>query len=276
LHAFSFPYINIVTTWGGYVMEIPIKQAPIKPDKKRNKTKITLIIIGILVVLVLIVFLFVNAYINKSLAKLEGTIDLPNLQEEVVVTTADSGVPHIQAENEHDLYIAQGYMQAQERMLQMELSRRQASGMLSEVVGADAVDTDKYFRTLGLRRAAEKSYDLYTDEGKQVLQWFADGVNAYIDDATEHNRLPVEFTLIGFQPDEWTPIDSLTIGKYMAFDLGGHWERQAFNYYALQNFDEEKAFELFPSYPENKSEIIGDGEIDVASSFADACHPACI
>src|SRR5699024_12225988 len=54
------------------------------------------------------------------------------------------------------------------------------------------------------------------------------------------------------------------------FDLGGHCERQAFNYYALQNFDEEKAFELFPSYPENKPEIIGDDEIDVAGSFADA------
>src|SRR5690625_4795167 len=166
-------------------MEIPIKQAPIKPKNKRSKLKITLIILGILVILGLIVFLFVNAYINKSLAKLEGTIDLPNLQEEVVITTDESGVPHIKAENEHDLYIAQGYIQAQERMLQMELSRRQASGMLSEVVGADAVDTDKYFRTLGLRRAAEKSYDLYSDEGKQVLQWFADGVNAYIDDATE-------------------------------------------------------------------------------------------
>src|SRR5699024_5132407 len=148
LHAFSFPYINIVTTRGGYVMEIPIKQAPIKQKKKRTKTKVTLIILGILVVLGFIVFLFVNAYINKTLAKLEGTIDLPNLQEEVVVTTDESGVPHIQAENEHDLYIAQGYIQAQERMLQMELSRRQASGMLSEVVGADAVDTDKYFRTL--------------------------------------------------------------------------------------------------------------------------------
>lgn len=271
--AFHSLCVNIVTTWGGYAMEIPVRQTPIQSKKKRSKTKILLIILGIILFLGLISFLFVNAYISKSLAKLEGTIDLPNLQEAVIVTTDESGVPHIKAENEHDLYVAQGYIQAQERMLQMELSRRQASGTLSEVVGEDAVDTDKYFRTLGLRRAAEKSYELYSDEGKEVLQWFADGVNAYIDDAIENNRLPVEFTLMGFQPGEWTATDSLTIGKYMAFDLGGHWERQAFNYYTLQHFDEEKAYELFPEYPENKPEIIGADEIDVASSFAEAVIP---
>src|SRR5690625_7821198 len=78
---------------------------------------------------------------------------------------------------------------------------------------------------------------------------------------------------MGFQPDEWTPIDSLTIGKYMAFDLGGHRKRQTFNYYALQNFDEEKAFELFQSYPENTPKIIADDEIGVAYSFADGVIP---
>src|SRR5699024_6402355 len=98
-------------------MEIPIKQEPIKPDKKRNKTKITLIILGILVALGFISFRLVNAYIDKSLATVDGTIDLPNLQEEVVVTTDESGVPHIKAQTEQDLYMAQGYMQAQERML---------------------------------------------------------------------------------------------------------------------------------------------------------------
>src|SRR5690625_3757115 len=121
-------------------MEIPIKQAPIKPKKKRNKTKITLIILGILVVLGLILFLSVNAYINKSLAKLEGTIDVPNLQEEVVVTTDESGVPHIQAGNEHDLNMGQGYMHAEERMLQMELSWRMAAGMISGPCVPNAVE----------------------------------------------------------------------------------------------------------------------------------------
>src|SRR5699024_8214030 len=131
--------------------------------------------------------------------------------------------------------------------------------------GEAAIDQDKYFRTLGLRRAAEKSYPLYSEEAKDVLNFFADGVNAYIEEAVDHNSLPVEFTVMGSTPDEWTPLDSLTIGKYMAFDLGGHWERQAFNYYLLNRFPEEKALELFPPYPEDKPAIIGDGEIDIAS-----------
>src|SRR5699024_9274450 len=113
---------------------------------------------------------------------------------------------------------------------------------------------------LGLRRAAEKSYDLYSDETKDVLQYFSDGINAYINEAIDNNSLPIEFTLMGAEPAEWTPLDSLTIGKYMAFDLGGHWERQAFNYYILNRFPDDKALELFPEYPEEKPVIIRSEE----------------
>ncbi|WP_425509061.1 penicillin acylase family protein [Virgibacillus doumboii] len=246
----------------------------IRPNKKkRSKKKILLLVLGILLAIGVILFLFANAYINRSLAQTEGTIKLPALQNEVTVITDDNGVPHITAENAHDLYMAQGYIQAQGRMFQMEMSRRQASGTLSEVVGEAAVETDKYFRTLGLRRAAEESYEIYSEENKQVLRWFADGVNAYIKQAKEDNSLPIEFTLMGSEPAEWTPIDSLTIGKYMAFDLGGHWERQAFNYYALNNFAEEKAYELFPTYPEDKPTIISEDEVNVAAAFDGAVIP---
>ncbi|GAB3049444.1 penicillin acylase family protein [Virgibacillus ainsalahensis] len=249
-------------------------QETVQPLKKKiSKKKAVLIFLGAILLIGMILLFFVNAYINKSLPQLEGTLELPVLKEEVTVITDADGVPHIQAENEHDLYIAQGYVQAQHRMFQMEMSRRQASGTLSEVVGEASINQDKYFRTLGLRRAAEESYTIYSEEGKQVLQSFADGVNAYIQQAKETNSLPVEFTLMGSEPEEWTPIDSLTIGKYMAFDLGGHWERQAFNYYALNNFNEEKAYELFPDYPQNKPTILGKEEIDVADSFADAVIP---
>src|SRR5690625_6618093 len=95
----------------------------------------------------------------------------------------------------------------------MELSRRQASGTLSEVVGESSIETDKYFRTLGLRRAAEKSMALYSDEDKQILEWFSEGVNAYIGEAKETGSLPIEFTLLGSEPAEWTQLDSLTDRK---------------------------------------------------------------
>ncbi|GIO22222.1 beta-lactam antibiotic acylase [Oceanobacillus sp. J11TS1] len=243
-------------------------------EKKRvPKKKILLGLFSFIVVMGLVVFLFVNGYINKSLPTTEGTIELSILENEVTVITDKDGVPHIQAENARDLYIAQGYIQADRRMFQMELSRRQASGTLSEVIGEDAVNQDKYFRTLGLRRAAEESYKVYSEESIEVLEGFAAGVNAYLEEAKANNSLPIEFTLMGFEPEEWTPVDSLTIGKFMAFDLGGHWQQQAFNYYLLNEFEEEKAYELFPAYPENGSTIIKDEELDIAASFEHAVIP---
>lgn len=228
--------------------------------KKYSWKKIVMTVLTIFVIAIVGAFIYANYLLGKAKPEVEGTIAIDALQEEVIVTTDGDGVPHIQAENNHDLYMAQGFVQAQNRMFQMELSRRQASGELSELIGEATVDQDKYFRALGLRRAAEKSYDLYSDEAKEVLQYFADGVNAYIEHATETNTLPVEFMFIGANPEPWTPLDSLTIGKYMAFDLGGHWERQAFNYYLLHAFSEEKAYELFPTYPTDRMHIIQEDE----------------
>lgn len=250
-------------------MEDAIDRVPLAPWKKW-----LFIVFGALIVLVIIALFAVNAYFSRTVAQVDGQIYVPDVLEEVVVRTDNQGVPHISANNTYDLYFAQGYVQAQNRLFQMEMSRRQASGTLSEVVGAEAVEQDKFFRTLGLRRAAEKSYEAYSEEGKEVLQAFSDGVNAFIEHATERNRLPLEFSLMEIETvEEWTPIDSLTIGKYMAYDLGGHWERQAFHYYLLQTFEEEKAFELFPLYPEEKPTIIEEGEIDIAASFEHAVIP---
>ena len=111
------------------------------------------------------------------------------------------------------LYRAQGFVQAQDRLFQMDLARRQASGRLSEVVGEAAVDTDKFFLTFSLRDAAEKSYDGYNEEAKEVLKWYAEGVNEFIEFAKEENKLSYEFKLLGYEPEEWTPTDSLAIGN---------------------------------------------------------------
>jgi penicillin G amidase len=215
-------------------------------------------------------------FVERSIPKTSGTNVLRTLTRDVEVIRDKQGVPHISAANEKDLFIAQGYVQAQDRLFQMDLSRRQASGRLSEVIGGNTVERDKFFRTLGLRRAAEVSYTAYPDETKQILEWYAEGVNAFMDEMKEDGSVPVEFMLLGYKPEKWTPIDSLTIGKYMAFDLGGHWQGQAFRYWALKNLREEKAFDLFPSYPEDATEIlssIGNLTIDIEDSFAAAVIP---
>ncbi|HSJ39201.1 MAG TPA: penicillin acylase family protein [Planococcus sp. (in: firmicutes)] len=216
------------------------------------------------------VLIFANAYINKSNPVIEGSLDVSVLDRDVTVIRDEAGVPHIEAGSDADLYRAQGYVQAQDRMFQMDLSRRQASGRLAEAVGEAAVDTDKFFRTFSLRNAAEKSWDGYGDEAKQVLEWYAEGVNAYMQDAKENGTLSFEFSLLGYEPEEWNPIDSLTIGKFMAYDLGGNWSSLAVRHWALNEFPEDKARELFITYPENAPAVLEANKkqpVTVAGAF---------
>jgi penicillin G amidase len=243
-----------------------------KPKRKRIK-KILLWSVGTLIALVFVIIIGFFIYLSRLLPETNGEIKLSSLKAPVTVVRDEYGVPHIQAENEHDLFLAQGYVQAQDRLFQMDLSRRQASGRLSEVIGKAAIDRDKYFRTLGLRRAAEASYNQYSEQGKNTLEWFAEGVNLYIKEMKEANKLPFEFTILGYKPEEWTAVDSLTIGKYMAFDLGGNWEDQAFRQYLLQNFPEDKAYDLFPSYPKDAPYIISKNEIDFGKTLSSAVIP---
>lgn len=226
-------------------------------EKKRIRLwKWILGILSILVVIVIASVLYVNYFIDKSLPKIDGKITVKVMEQDVKVTRDEKGVPHIYAKSDADLYRAQGYIQAQDRLFQMDLSRRQASGMLSEVVGSSTIKSDKFFRTFSLRDAAKKSYDGYSKEAKKVLNWYAEGVNEYIKQAKKEGTLPYEFKLLGYEPTSWTTIDSLTIGKYMAYDLGGNWSMLAFRHWALNNLTSDEVQELMIHYPENAKSII--------------------
>lgn len=238
--------------------------------------KVILWSLSILALIAVSAALFVNAYISKSKPVITGEQLVSFVEKQVTVARDDSGVPHITAKSDADLYRAQGYVQAQDRLFQMDLARRQASGRLAEVVGASAVDTDKLFRTFSLRNAAEASYDGYGEQAKQVLAWYAEGVNAFIDEAVSSKKLSYEFALLGYEPEHWTPIDSLTIGKYMAYDLGGKWQPQAFRHWALNEFTEDKAKELFITYPENAESIMAankENPVELAGNLLPALSP---
>lgn len=226
--------------------------------KKRmgKPVKVLLWILTTLIVIAAAALIFANVYIGKSKPMIDGKVQLTILDENVTVIRDENGVPHLDAKSDADLYRAQGYVHAQDRLFQMDLARRQASGRLAEVVGAKAIDTDKQFRTFSLRNAAEKSFDTYGDDAKQVLEWYADGVNEFIEEVKDNGKLSYEFKLLGYEPEPWTPIDSLTIGKYMAYDLGGKWTPQAMRHWALNQYSEEKAMDLFITYPENAESIM--------------------
>lgn len=229
-----------------------------KTGKSRGKKIVNWVIwiVGLVIVVGGLAVVGLHLYVSNSKPLIEGEAVVTILDADVNVTRDGMGVPHIEAQSDKDLYRAQGYVQAQDRLFQMDLARRQASGRLAEVVGSAAVDTDKFFRTFSLRDAAEKSWDGYDAETKEILEWYAEGVNAFIEEVKGTSKLSYEFKLLGYEPEAWTPVDSLTIGKYMAYDLGGNWNLQAFRHWALQNYSEEQMDELMFEYPENAKSII--------------------
>jgi len=139
------------------------------------------------------------------------------LHERVRVTRDKFGIAHIEAANHHDLYFMQGYVHAMDRLFQMDVARRQASGTLAELLGVEALAGDVELRTIGVRRAAERSLAVISVEARAALEAYADGVNAFIAGSP---TLPPEYQAIeitGVAP--WTALDSMTITKAIAFSL---------------------------------------------------------
>ena len=168
----------------------------------------------IAIVSTLFVLVSSDAIANEELAN--GAVEIPCLQGEVEAILDRDGVPHIFAEIDHDLLCVEGYIHARDRFFQMDLTRRQVSGDLAEVVGVSALGGDVQNRTIGLRRAAERSFDVLTPNEVALLQAYADGVNAYI----ANNPLPIEYGLLELtEARPWDPIDSLVIGKAIAASL---------------------------------------------------------
>jgi penicillin amidase len=130
----------------------------------------------------------------------------------------DDGVPHVSAENERALYYAVGYVQARDRLFQMDLQRRLVGGNLSAAFGERAVSSDRFHRRLDFRGAAEASWRSLRDtEAAPALEAYSAGVNRYV----EAGDLPPEFELLGYEPAEWTPVDTLLVGKLIAWRLSG-------------------------------------------------------
>jgi penicillin amidase len=191
---------------------------------------------------------------RASLPQTNGTLALPGLEQPVRVIRDAHGVPTIVAGSRHDAYMALGYVQAQDRLFQMDMQRRAGAGRLSEAVGVAAVDIDRLMRTLGLYRHAAASLNAASDEFRAVLEAYSAGVNAFLHSG---KTLPIEFTLLGYRPEAWSPADSLVIGKTLALQLAGNYRQELRRARlalppasgpALSSTDLE---DLFPEYPKD-------------------------
>jgi len=151
-----------------------------------------------------------------SMTAVSQTVTVPGLGEDVTVYTDASGIPTIVGETEADVTFVQGYLHARDRFFQMDFLRRVASGTLGELLGAGALENDIQLRTLGLRRAAFATWVALTPEEKGWAKAYADGVNTWL----RNNELPPEYGALELTAAErWTPVDSLAIGKLLAFQL---------------------------------------------------------
>jgi penicillin amidase len=166
---------------------------------------------------VLLLALFVALW--RSLPGGDLTAAIPGLTAEVHVALDADGVPVIRAESEEDAAAALGFLHARERMFQMEMMRRGASGRASEIAGPATLRFDRFTRVLGLRHAAQRDYATMPPDLRAVLDAYARGVNAWI--AGRGRFAGAEFVLLG-APEPWTPVDSLLWGKSMGMFLSGN------------------------------------------------------
>lgn len=144
----------------------------------------------------------VRALAQQSLAQIDGTLQVPGLKQPAEVIRDRWGVPHIYAQNVDDLFFAQGYVTAQDRLWQMEMWRRWREGRLSEIFGPAALDYDRRTRLLMYRGPMDSEFTSYHPDARRIFTAFANGVNAYI--ARNAETLPVEFTLTGVAPGRWS------------------------------------------------------------------------
>lgn len=154
---------------------------------------------------------------HSALPQVDGSISVPGLSSKVRIVRNEQGVPTIEASTLNDLFLAQGYVTAQERLWQMDILRRAAGGELSEIIGEDTIKLDRAQRILGLRVAAESAAKAIPASDRPYFDAYTEGVNAFIE--SHRDRLPLEFRLLKYQPRPWTVTDSLLIGARMVQDL---------------------------------------------------------
>jgi len=181
-----------------------------------------------------------------SLPDLDGTLAGPGLSAQVEVFRDSHGVPHIRAQSLADAFFAQGYVTGQDRLWQMDLSRRNAEGELSEVFGDAALRQDIEYRTLGLPRVAESALADLDPEERNLLDSYASGVNAFIE--SHRQRLPWEFSVLRYQPHAWRAIDSVSVALNLSTILSQTWEADLMRERIAAKVGKDLFADLFPDH----------------------------
>jgi penicillin amidase len=246
----------------------------------RIARRVSVGVAAVLVLALVIGLVYVVRVIHRPFAQVSGSASLPGLSGKVSVMRDDQGVPQVYADTADDLFRAQGYVQAQDRFFEMDFRRHVTAGRLSELVGvdSDALTADKVIRTLGWRRVAEQELPLLSPDTQRYLQDYADGVNAYLKGRSK-GQVSLEYVVLGHKVSDytiepWTPVDSLSWLKAMAWDLKSNYDDEAARAELAQSIPEPRIDELYPLYPfRTNAPILSDTDL-AASGTTGPAGPA--
>lgn len=208
----------------------------------------------------------------RSFPEVDGRLEIEGLDAPVDIYRDAYGIPHIYASTQHDVFFAQGYVHAQDRFWQMDFWRHQGAGRLSELLGKATLSEDRFLRTLGWERVARQEWETLADRPRSILLAYSEGVNAYLKD--HHGvELSLEYAFLplvnrGYQPAPWTPLNSLTWAKAMAWDLRGNMDEEIERALLLNSLSPEQVQDLYPPYPEKHPLIVSDrGESEASPAL---------
>lgn len=199
---------------------------------------------------------------QKSFPTTKGELQIPGLDGEVRIYRDAYGIPQIYASNHHDLFFAQGYVHAQDRFWQMDFWRHLGAGRLSELLGKPMLETDRFLRTLGWERIAEQELGMLGEDELSILDAYSAGVNAYLNEVTG-TSLSLEYYFLDlinkdYQPPPWTPVNSLTWAKAMAWDLRSNLDTEIDRAIMLKTLPRNQLEFIYPAYPQDHPLIVPD------------------
>jgi penicillin amidase len=235
-----------------------------RQSKVGKVSRILLWFVSALVILALLLAAFGYGWVKttapKSFPQVDGEIKLAGLDGPVDVYRDGMGIPNIYAATMHDLFMAQGYVHAQERFWQMDVWRHIGAGRVAEMFGKSQVESDAFLRTLGWARIAQQELDASSADDLAIMNAYAEGVNAYLADH-KGTGLSLEYGVLkllnpDYAPEPWTPLNTLTWAKAMAWDLGGNMDAEIELAILLKTFSAEQLAELYPPYPADHPVIV--------------------
>jgi penicillin amidase len=213
-----------------------------------------------LLILALLLTGFLVYTVRRSFPQTNGTVHIRGLNKPVTVYRDRFGIPQIYASTTHDLFLAQGYLHAQDRFWQMDFWRHIGAGRLSEMFGKSQLRSDQFIRTMGWRRVAEQDIQQMDPTSIRIIQDYCDGVNAYLADH-QGTALSLEYGILSilnrkYHIEPWTPADSMTWGVVMAWDLGGNMQDEIGRATLLNTLSPEQIADIYPPYPADHPVIV--------------------